>query len=132
MNAAFKKDLKICKPNSTHPLVIFPMSAPGLHTCLTFIRHQFRPPRSVLYNPAKTCGLSRPCLSFASASAVLCASVAESLTASRSLVLILLPRKAAAISERRGRHVKYSQKIMERRFSTVNSSHDRSLTAYLL
>ena len=23
MNAAFKKDLKICKPNSTHPLVIF-------------------------------------------------------------------------------------------------------------
>ena len=37
-------------------------------------------------------------------------SVAESLTASRSLALILLPRKAAAISERRGRHAKYSTK----------------------
>ena len=37
----------------THPR-IYPMSAPGLHTCLTFIRHQFRPSRSVFYNPAKT------------------------------------------------------------------------------
>ena len=95
-------------------------------------RRQLRPPRSVFYNPAKTCGSQSPMPHPYSASAVLCASVAESLTASRSLVLILLPRKAAAISERRGRHVKYSQKIMERRLSTVNSSHDRSLTAYLL
>ena len=31
-----------------------PTSAPGLHSCLTFIRHQFRPPRSVYYNPTKT------------------------------------------------------------------------------
>ena len=50
-----------------------------------------------------------------------CASVAESLTASRSLVLIPLPRKAAAISEWRGRYAKYSQKIMERKLSTVSS-----------
>ena len=38
-------------PDSTH--VSYP---------LRFIRHQFRPPRSVFYNPAKTRALSHQCL----------------------------------------------------------------------
>ena len=37
---------------------------------LRFIRHQFRPSRSVFYNHAKTWAFSRPCLRFSPASAV--------------------------------------------------------------
>ena len=46
-------------PKSLH--ICF-LSAPGLHTCLGEPRHQFRPPRSVFFPPAKTEATCRPCL----------------------------------------------------------------------
>ena len=72
------------KHRGINVFLLFPQSAPVLRSRPHKFGRQLRPPRSVFYNPAKTCGSQSPMPHTYSASAVLCASVAESLTASRS------------------------------------------------
>ena len=64
--------------------VLYHQSAPGLHTCLISIRHQFRPSRSVTTTPQKP-GLSVAHASQSFGIGCLVCSVTSSLTASRSL-----------------------------------------------